>query len=371
VPPRACAELHCRPLQSAPLALALLCRPAAWHTGLVPRLEDEGLITDLRRREDAGPFIATLASGEVHLRLSLLVRVRTGGPGGGRGETCCCAAQGVVTAVAVVRPRCLSAPARCSAPAHAPRRSGGTSTPRPAEPGPGGAPGRREPGGGAGAADHHAAAPEPPAGQQVGGAGGGAAALPAHAYLARSGPLVVVRHTARPSLAGRPLADLAAPAARGIGGGGHGGPEVGALGARRAHGVRARRLGRQAPRRESRALRVQPVGGGGGGAGCFGSAREPRRAWQTGRRGPAWAWPTAARPATLSNQQAAPQLCAPAPAALRHRTSMLDPGGRSSFRGFGTGAGGRPSASPRRRISDAAGGGGVRRRQLSAWRVAA
>ncbi|KAG2449404.1 hypothetical protein HYH02_005553 [Chlamydomonas schloesseri] len=45
-----------------------------WHTGLIPRLEDETFITDLRKREDAGPFICTVGAGTVHLRLSLLTR---------------------------------------------------------------------------------------------------------------------------------------------------------------------------------------------------------------------------------------------------------------------------------------------------------
>ncbi len=53
-----------------------LCRtPAGWHTGLIPRLEDETFITDLRKREDAGPFICTVGAGEVHLRLNVLMRV--------------------------------------------------------------------------------------------------------------------------------------------------------------------------------------------------------------------------------------------------------------------------------------------------------
>eukprot|EP00198_Chlamydomonas_reinhardtii_P009250 XP_001698587.1 predicted protein [Chlamydomonas reinhardtii] len=45
-----------------------------WHTGLIPRLEDETFITDLRKREDAGPFICTVGAGSVHLRISLLTR---------------------------------------------------------------------------------------------------------------------------------------------------------------------------------------------------------------------------------------------------------------------------------------------------------
>lgn len=45
-----------------------------WHTGLIPRLEDETFITDLRKREDAGPFICTVGAGEVHLRLNVLMR---------------------------------------------------------------------------------------------------------------------------------------------------------------------------------------------------------------------------------------------------------------------------------------------------------
>ena len=50
--------------------------PSGWHTGLIPRLEDETFITDLRKREDAGPFICTVGAGSVHLRISLLTRVR-------------------------------------------------------------------------------------------------------------------------------------------------------------------------------------------------------------------------------------------------------------------------------------------------------
>ncbi|KAG2433305.1 hypothetical protein HXX76_008371 [Chlamydomonas incerta] len=45
-----------------------------WHTGLIPRLEDETFITDLRKREDAGPFICTVGAGSVHLRISLLTK---------------------------------------------------------------------------------------------------------------------------------------------------------------------------------------------------------------------------------------------------------------------------------------------------------
>ncbi|KXZ46950.1 hypothetical protein GPECTOR_39g444 [Gonium pectorale] len=46
----------------------------AWHTGLLPRLEDETFITDLRKREDAGPFICTVGAGDVHLRVHVLTR---------------------------------------------------------------------------------------------------------------------------------------------------------------------------------------------------------------------------------------------------------------------------------------------------------
>ncbi|KAG2496992.1 hypothetical protein HYH03_004997 [Edaphochlamys debaryana] len=46
----------------------------AWYTGLIPRLEDETFITDLRKREDAGAFIATVGAGEVFLRLNILTR---------------------------------------------------------------------------------------------------------------------------------------------------------------------------------------------------------------------------------------------------------------------------------------------------------
>ncbi|GFR50754.1 hypothetical protein Agub_g13021 [Astrephomene gubernaculifera] len=46
----------------------------AWYTGLIPRLEDETFITDLRKREDAGPFICTVGAGQVHLRLNILTR---------------------------------------------------------------------------------------------------------------------------------------------------------------------------------------------------------------------------------------------------------------------------------------------------------
>ncbi|GIL90360.1 hypothetical protein Vretimale_18228 [Volvox reticuliferus] len=45
-----------------------------WHTGLIPRLEDESFVTDLRQRDDAGPFICTVGTGEVHLRLSILTK---------------------------------------------------------------------------------------------------------------------------------------------------------------------------------------------------------------------------------------------------------------------------------------------------------
>ncbi|PNH06038.1 B9 domain-containing protein 2 [Tetrabaena socialis] len=46
----------------------------AWHTGLIPRLEDETFIIDQRKREDAGPFISTVGAGEVHLRLNILTK---------------------------------------------------------------------------------------------------------------------------------------------------------------------------------------------------------------------------------------------------------------------------------------------------------
>ncbi|GIL62557.1 hypothetical protein Vafri_16646 [Volvox africanus] len=45
-----------------------------WYTGLIPRLEDESFVTDLRQREDAGPFICTVGTGEVHLRLNILTK---------------------------------------------------------------------------------------------------------------------------------------------------------------------------------------------------------------------------------------------------------------------------------------------------------
>ena len=48
---------------------------AEWFMGLNPRLEDETFITDLRKREDAGPFINTVGAGEVHLRLNMLHKV--------------------------------------------------------------------------------------------------------------------------------------------------------------------------------------------------------------------------------------------------------------------------------------------------------
>lgn len=62
------------------------CRThAGWHTGLIPRLEDETFITDLRKREDAGPFICTVGAGEVHLRLNVLMRVGAADGMGSRG----------------------------------------------------------------------------------------------------------------------------------------------------------------------------------------------------------------------------------------------------------------------------------------------
>ena len=52
--------------------------PAEWGIGLTPRLGDESFITDVAaggKREDAGPFVSTVGSGLVHLRLQILFKV--------------------------------------------------------------------------------------------------------------------------------------------------------------------------------------------------------------------------------------------------------------------------------------------------------
>lgn len=43
---------------------------------MLPRLEDETFITDMSKREDAGPFVCTVGAGRVHLRLNVLLKVR-------------------------------------------------------------------------------------------------------------------------------------------------------------------------------------------------------------------------------------------------------------------------------------------------------
>lgn len=53
---------------------------------MAPRLDDDlsdlSFLTDTRKREEAGPFIASVGAGCVHLRLQLLLRVREGAKGG-------------------------------------------------------------------------------------------------------------------------------------------------------------------------------------------------------------------------------------------------------------------------------------------------
>ena len=47
--------------------------------GLTPRLEDETFVTDVQKRDDAGPFICSVGAGKVHVRVQLLFKVRHAG----------------------------------------------------------------------------------------------------------------------------------------------------------------------------------------------------------------------------------------------------------------------------------------------------
>jgi B9 domain-containing protein 2 len=55
---------------------------AASYLGMAPRLDDDlsdmGFLTDMRVREEAGPYISSIGAGSVHLRIQMLFRVSHG-----------------------------------------------------------------------------------------------------------------------------------------------------------------------------------------------------------------------------------------------------------------------------------------------------
>jgi hypothetical protein len=46
----------------------------SWFTGINPRLVDESFVVDAERRDEAGPFVTSVGSGRVHVKLNLLAR---------------------------------------------------------------------------------------------------------------------------------------------------------------------------------------------------------------------------------------------------------------------------------------------------------
>ncbi len=73
-------QAHAHKGHTEKLVCACACVCIAHYVGIEPRLDDDltdtGFATDVAARQDAGPYIASVGSGCVHLRLQMLFRVR-------------------------------------------------------------------------------------------------------------------------------------------------------------------------------------------------------------------------------------------------------------------------------------------------------